>query len=736
MKKFLLILLFISSGLTSMALDQEKRPSRPLVIPIESSHVTVCSTPSSTAIAAASSTGFFANILDTSLWPARWYCGVWTDFHGWMYISSDLLIWAAYFVIPLILGFFLYQRRKDVPFPSILFLFIAFILACGVTHLVDAAIFWWPAYKLSAIIRLGTAVISWGTVFALVKVTPKLLDFKSPDMLQQLIDEKTMELQKLNNQLKQEIEEKTKTQAELKKVNATLEETVQEKTQSLVQVNDDLQYTNSLFGAVQEAANIGVWEINLDNGSLYWSDAVYDIHELPRGIEVKLDEGINFYHEDYKETIQKAVNKAINNGEGWDLKLKLVTAKQNEIWVHALGIPHVVDGKTVSIRGLFQNIDQKVKSENKILEHQQNVKAIIENTQDLIWSIDTDYKLTIFNAPFAEAVEEMYKQKLHVGLDMMDPVIDADIRSYWKEKFEKVLKTGKKLSWLEYTEHDDTHSEISVNPIKKNNKVVGLSCISRDVTVFKKQEEMMREINDSLEKKVHERTKSLEENNIKLQAINKELESFSYSVSHDLRSPLRGIHGFTNALKEDYYEVFDESGRDYLDRVLAGTIRMGELIDDMLKLSRVSRTKISREEIDMSGLVKEVFSILDAGKASIEVEPGLKVKADIQLVRNVLQNLLENSLKYSSKVANPIIQFGAKQENGMPVFYVKDNGSGFDMQYVDKLFSPFQRLHSREEFAGNGIGLATVNRIIIKHGGKIWAESKVNEGATFYFTLN
>ncbi|MEP2773017.1 MAG: ATP-binding protein [Fulvivirga sp.] len=733
MKKFLLILLFISSGLTSWAFDQQKRPIRP--IPIESSHVTVCTTAPATTIAAVSDAGFFANILDTSLWPARWYCGVWTDFHGWMYISSDLMIWAAYFIIPLILGYFLYQRRKDVPFNSVLYLFIAFILACGLTHLLDAVIFWWPAYKLSAVLRLGTAVVSWGTVFALVKVTPKLLDFKSPDMLQKLIDEKTVELQKLNNQLKQEIEEKTKTQAELKKVNATLEETIEEKTQSLIRVNDDLQYTNSLFEAVQEAANIGVWEINLDNGSLFWSDAVYDIHELPRGIEVKLDEGINFYHDDYKNTIQEAVNKAINNGERWDLKLKLITAKQKEVWVHALGIPHVVDGKTVSIRGLFQNIDKKVKSENKILEHQQNVKAIIENTQDLIWSIDTDYKLKIFNAAFAEAVEEKYKQPLHVGLDMMDPVIDADMRSYWKEKFEKVIKTGKKLSWLEHTEYNNTHSEISVNPIKKNNVVVGLSCISRDVTQFKKQEEMMREINNSLEKKVQERTKSLEENNIKLQTINKELESFSYSVSHDLRSPLRGIHGFTNAIKEDYYEKFDDTGKDYLDRVLAGTVRMGELIDDMLKLSRVSRAEVSNKAIDLSILAQEIFESIDHGEATIKIQPGLKTKGDLPLITTVLQNLLENGIKYSKKIANPRIEFGARKISGRTVYYVSDNGAGFDMQYSHKLFSPFQRLHHRKEFAGNGIGLATVNRIILKHGGKIWAESKINEGATFYFTL-
>ncbi len=734
MKRPLFILLLLSSITMSPALDKDSRPIRPM--PLEGHSVTTCIT-LNTTLPAETRTAFFTNILDTSLWPARWYCGVWTDFHGWLYISSDLMIWAAYFIIPLILGYFLYQRRKDVPFPKILFLFIGFILACGITHLVDAAIFWWPAYKLSAVIRFGTAIISWGTVFALIKVTPKLLDFKSPAVLEKAVEEKTKELKYLNEKLQQEIDEKNATQEKLRELNNNLEQKVALRTSSLEEVNGNLMHINSLFESVQEAAKIGVWEVNLENGSLYWSDVVYDIHELPRGTKVKLEEGINFYHDDYKSTIETAVGKGIEDGIGWDLKLKLITAKQNEVWVHAIGIPLVENGKTIKLRGLFQDIDLAVKSESKIKENEQNVTAIIENSKNIIWSIDVNYKLIVFNRAFSQAIQNVYGIQPEVGEYTLNSKFPDKLNKYWKSRYDKVFETGKQLVWEEVNKKTNEFSEISLNPIiGEGGEISGISGLSRDITQNKRQEEALVEVNNSLEEKVNKRTEELEQNNIKLLAVNKELESFSYSVSHDLRSPLRGIHGFTNALKEDYYNVFDDTGKDYLNRILAGTVRMGELIEDMLKLSRVSRAEVSNEEIDMSGLVKEVYENLDTGNSSIKIEGGVKATGDLPLIKTVLQNLLENSIKYSSKIANARIEFGVKQENGTPIYFINDNGSGFDMQYSQKLFSPFQRLHDRKEFSGNGIGLATVNRIILKHGGKIWAESKLNEGATFYFTLN
>lgn len=380
--------------------------------------------------------GFFSSVFDTSQWPARWHCGVWTPFHGWMYILSDILIWLSYFAIPVILGYFVYKKQVEkIPFKIVLVLFIVFILACGFTHLMDAIIFWWPAYKLSALLRLGTAVVSLITVVSLIKVIPGVLELKSPAYLEEQVSARTKDLIELNAQLHAEMAERKKASDHLK-------------------------------------------------------------------------------------------------------------------------------------------------------------------------------------------------------------------------------------------------------------------------------------------------------------ASNQELMAFSYSVSHDLRAPLRSIYGFSQALMEDYSATLDEEGKDFLTRICNASSRMGELIDDMLKLSKISRDEITLEEVNLTAIAHEVISLLiqrnHAIQAAFEVEDGIVAKGDHKLLKIALENLISNAIKYSSKNKFAKIQFGKlKDEN---VFFVKDNGVGFDMQFSDKLFGAFQRLHEGE-FDGSGIGLATVKRIIMKHGGSIWAEAKVDEGATFYFTL-
>ncbi len=224
-----------------------------------------------------------------------------------------------------------------------------------------------------------------------------------------------------------------------------------------------------------------------------------------------------------------------------------------------------------------------------------------------------------------------------------------------------------------------------------------------------------------------------------LERKNKDLEAFSYSVSHDLRAPLRGIDGFSQALLEDYASILDGRGQDYLRRVRAAAQRMGELIDDLLQLSRVGRAALHRQAVDLSALAREVAGELrrhDPGReVGIEVEDGLALDADRQLLRIVLENLLGNAWKFSAKVDQAAIEVGATSSPGGEVYFVRDNGAGFDMGYAEKLFRPFQRLHSVADFPGTGIGLATVYRIIDRHGGRVWAEGAVGAGATFFFSI-
>ncbi len=269
--------------------------------------------------------------------------------------------------------------------------------------------------------------------------------------------------------------------------------------------------------------------------------------------------------------------------------------------------------------------------------------------------------------------------------------------------------------------------EISLSPLETESGLL-VSAAIRDVTQRKRMEEDVQKLNEDLKQRASQ-----------LEAANKELEAFSYSVSHDLRAPLRSIDGFSHVLLEDYSEQLPDEGKGYLERVRAAAQRMAVLIDDLLNLSRVTRTQLQPRFINLSNMAEEIAESLRESQpnrqVTFSITPDLMVEGDPHLLHIVLGNLLSNAWKFTSKQEQPVIEFGQKAHAKERTFYVRDNGVGFDMAYADKLFGVFQRLHSISEFPGTGVGLATVQRIIAIHGGRIWAESAEGKGATFYFTL-
>lgn len=269
--------------------------------------------------------------------------------------------------------------------------------------------------------------------------------------------------------------------------------------------------------------------------------------------------------------------------------------------------------------------------------------------------------------------------------------------------------------------------DISLSPVDTDEGMLVIAAI-RDITELKETERQIQDLN-----------RRLTRDNQELAAVNKELEAFSYSVSHDLRAPLRAIDGFSQALEEDYGDVLDGPGKDSLDRVRKAAQRMGQLIDDLLKLSRVTRQDMKPEEVDLSSLAREIADQCRASEpqrtVKIAVGEGLTAHGDPRLLRIALENLVGNAWKFTRDQSSACIEFGSECSDGKTAYFIRDNGVGFDMTYANRLFSAFQRLHDPKDFPGTGIGLATVQRIIHKHGGQIWADAKTGTGATFYFTL-
>jgi len=330
---------------------------------------------------------------------------------------------------------------------------------------------------------------------------------------------------------------------------------------------------------------------------------------------------------------------------------------------------------------------------------------------------------TLDDIPMIEDwTQKAYGEKSGFAKEYIDHLFEIS-QSITNGEWTITSKNGEQRIWDFYT---------TPIGISQENKRILLST-AVDVTQRKQAEEEVRKLNDELEERIALRTAQLE-------VANKELEAFSYSVSHDLRAPLRSIDGFSQALLEDCLDELPDEGRDYLNRIRAAAQRMALLIDNLLKLSRVSRSSLERQMIDLSNLAQEIVSELREGEpkrsVDVSVTPGLKAEGDRQLMKIVLENLLGNAWKFTSKNnEQSLIEFGAEEREGERFFYVRDNGSGFDMTYVDKLFGAFQRLHSNSEFPGTGIGLATVQRIIHRHGGRVWAVDALGEGAIFYFTV-
>ncbi|HEX6034976.1 MAG TPA: ATP-binding protein, partial [Anaerolineales bacterium] len=382
------------------------------------------------------------------------------------------------------------------------------------------------------------------------------------------------------------------------------------------------------------------------------------------------------------------------------------------------------------LQGAHAELEIKVQERTAALsEANALLQALMDNIPDHIYFKDTQGRF-IRNSKSQATLLGLRDPSEAVGKTDFDFFPHA-AQFYADEQ--EVMRSGKPHvdfeEWVVWPDGREMWVSTTKMPLRNfDGQTIGIFGISRDITERKRNEQAIRQLNADLEKQAEQ-----------LQTANKELEAFSYSVSHDLRAPLRAIDGYTRILLEDYEPFLDSEGKRICGVIGREARRMGQLIDDLLAFSRLGRKEMYTSTIDMRGLAVSVLNelIKDEHQERLDFHIGKlpAVKGDASLIRQVWVNLLSNAIKFTSKKEQAVIEVGSKATRQEFIYYVRDNGAGFDMEYANKLFGVFQRLHSESEFSGTGVGLAIVQRIIRRHDGRVWAEGAVEEGATFYFAL-
>lgn len=617
-------------------------------------------------------------------------CYLWNARLIYLHVISDSLIALSYFAIPFILLWFV-RKRRNVPFSWMFGLFSLFIVACGSTHLMEVWNIWHGDYLLSGVIKAITAAASVTTAILLVYVAPKAIDL--PDASQ---------WGKANAALEQEVHKRRDIELDLRASEANYREQAE-----LLDLTHDAIFVRTLQAKI-----------------LYWNRSAEQLYGWS-----KLEARGKVAH-DLLDTVfpvpLSAIEAQVLEKGRWEGELVHHRRDGTKIVVSSRwALRTDSSGKPVSMLESNRDITQRKEEEDKF-------RNLLESAPDAMVIVDGAGQVQFINAQTERLFGYSREELIGKPVEMLMPQRFHDQhvghrRHYSGSPRPRQMGLGLELSGRR-KDGTEFPVEISLSPLKTHGGILVSSAI-RNVSDRRQAEEQIRKLNLVLNERI-----------VELNAVNKELESFSYSVSHDLRAPLRHIDGFARILKEEHATQLSPDGVRYLDRVLDAATHMGRLVDDLLTLARIGRREIAKQRVRLEDVVRQAIVELppEARERNIEwlIEPLAYADCDPGLMKLVFSNLLSNSAKFTRTRENAVIEVGECESRGVPAYFVRDNGVGFDQKYADKLFGVFQRLHRQEDFEGTGIGLATVQRIVRRHGGEIWAESEPDRGATFFFTLD